>query len=513
MLRKWFGKKKVIEKNTNNEIEKTEFYFSTHHTYAESLETTLNKIIQQPFPEPKHNQKFALDSNNFYTSQAFQKVVFNQFGNIPQLLFQWYGSQSFIGYQVCGILAQHWLIYKCCSMPAEDAIRNWFRTTVNDGVEVDPKIINEIEQSYKKYNIREKLNEFETMGRVFGFRIALFKVDSPDEDYYKKPFNIDGVRPGSYKGIVQIDPFWMSPQLNAQASGDPTSLDFYEPTSWLIGGMEVHSSHLIIMRTTFLPDILKPTYFFGSIPVPQMIYERVYAAERGANEAPLLLLTKRLDVLNIDSRAGIANQISLDQRLNSFSKFRDNFGTKVIDLTEKLTQFDTTLSEVDNVIMTQYQLVAAAANVPAVKLLGTSPKGFNATGAHEERSYHEHLKSIQEHHLTKLIDRHILIFIKSEIYPKYPELKEFSVDIVWNPVNQVTALELAEINKKKAETGKILIEAGAISSEIELNRVINDPESGYSGIEVTEDASDQILAQQEEEEEKLNDNQGDETQL
>ena len=30
--------------------------------------------------------------------------------------------------------------------------------------------------------------------------------------------------------------------------------------------------------------------------------------------------------------------------------------------------------------MTQYQLAASVANVPATKLLGTQPKGFNATG-------------------------------------------------------------------------------------------------------------------------------------
>ena len=56
---------------------------------------------------------------------------------------------------------------------------------------------------------------------------------------------------------------------------------------------------------------------------------------------------------------------------------RDNYGVKVIDKdAEDLTQFDTGLADLDVTIMTQYQLVAAIAGVPATKLLGTTPKGF-----------------------------------------------------------------------------------------------------------------------------------------
>ena len=43
---------------------------------------------------------------------------------VPESLQQWYNSQSFIGYQACALIAQHWLVDKACSMAGEDAIRN-----------------------------------------------------------------------------------------------------------------------------------------------------------------------------------------------------------------------------------------------------------------------------------------------------------------------------------------------------------------------------------------------------
>ena len=128
------------------------------------------------------------------------------------------------------------------------------------------------------------------MGRVFGVRIALFVIESEDPDYYVKPFNADGVTPGSYKGISQIDPYWCTPELSQRAASDPTALDFYEPTYWIINGRRVHKSHLVIMRGPDVGDILKPSYLYGGLSVPQLIYERVYAAERTANEAPQLCL-------------------------------------------------------------------------------------------------------------------------------------------------------------------------------------------------------------------------------
>nr|WP_231642992.1 anti-CBASS Acb1 family protein [Ralstonia syzygii] len=132
--------------------------------------------------------------------------------------------------------------------------------------------------------------------------------------------------------------------------------------------------------------------------------------------------------------------------------------------------------------MTQYQLVAAAANVPATKLLGTSPKGFNATGEFEESSYHEELESIQAHDLTPLLDRHHLLVIRSEIAPKFG-VEPFATTVAWNPLDSMTAKERAEVNKMEAETGAILVQSGAIDGIDERRRITQDPASGYTGIE------------------------------
>jgi phage-related protein (TIGR01555 family) len=410
-------------------------------------------------------------------------VKFNfQWGSVvPDALVSWYASQGFIGYQMAATLAQHWLISKACLMPAEDAIRNGYKVTVNDGTEVSTEILDAIRQADKECNLNTDLLQFIQMGRVFGIRIAFFQVDSSDPDYYFKPFNPDGILPNSYRGISQIDPYWITPELDAEAAGDPSSEHFYEPTWWRVNGNRIHRTHLIIYRTEEVADILKPTYVYGGVPIPQKIYERVYNAERTANEAPLLAMSKRTDVIKIDTSQGIAKEGRLKGLLEKFAITRNNFGTRVIGKDDDAIQFDTSLADLDVVIMSQFQLVAAAANVPAVKLLGTSPKGFNTTGEYEEANYHEMLESLQTHGLTPLIERHHLLLIRSKIAPEFG-IEPFSTEVQWNALDAMTAKEQAELNKLNADTGQVLQLSGAIDGNDERQRIINDPQSGYSGL-------------------------------
>lgn len=407
------------------------------------------------------------------------KIVNSTRGFMPLLQFEYYAGQGFIGWQACAILAQNWLIDKACAMPGKDAVRHGYEITVNDGTDLDPKIFDAIRRFDKKMKIKKQCIEFNKFKNVFGIRHALFLVDGVD---YEAPFNPDGVRPGSYRGIAQIDPYWISPELDENAAANPASPDFYEPTWWRVNGRRIHKSHFVIARGSEVPDILKPSYIYGGLPVPQKIYERVYASERTANEAPMLAMTKRLTVLSTDTSQAMADMAKFSEKMETWSQIMNNFGIKIIGKdAEEINQFDTTLSDLDAVIMTQYQLVAAAGCVPATKLLGTTPKGFNATGEYEEASYHEELESIQENDLSPLIERHHLLMMRSFIMPKYLT-KPVNLDLNWLPVDSPTAKEVSETNKVKADTDASLANSGAIDGFDIRQRLINDRDSGYNGI-------------------------------
>lgn len=423
----------------------------------------------------------AVDAEGSAMDSSLQqsKVINNTRGFIPLLQFEYYASQGFIGWQSCAIIAQNWLVNKICSLPARDAVRHGYEITVNDGTDLAPEIFDAVRRLDKKMKIKKQCIEFEKFKRVFGIRHALFIVDGID---YEAPFNIDGVMPGAYKGISQIDPYWIAPELDSNAASNPASADFYEPTWWRVNGKRIHKSHFVIALGDEVPDLLKPSYIYGGLPVPQKIYERVYAAERTANEGPMLAQTKRLTVLMTDTSKALANMDEFNEKMAEWVQLMNNYGIKIIGKdTEEINQFDTSLADVDAVIMTQYQLVCAAGEMPATKVLGTSPKGFNATGEYDEASYHEDLESIQENTLSPLVERHHQLLMRAYIAPKFG-IEPVNLDVNWLPVDSPTAAEQATTNKTKADTDATLVTAGAIDGYDVRQRLIGDRDSGYNGI-------------------------------
>lgn len=400
--------------------------------------------------------------------------------NLSDAIYLWYARQGFIGHQMAAIIAQHWLIAKACNMPARDALRKGWELRSLTGETLPDEVVNKLRILDKRMRIKETLAEFLGFGRQFGVRIAIPVIDYGDVETtkvaYEAPFNIDGVRPGAFKGWVQVDPYWTAPELDSNASGKPDSMHFYDPTWWQINGQRYHRSHLCVYRHGRLADILKPAYQYGGIPVPQLIMERIYAAERSANEAPMLALTKRTVVMKTDMAKAVANWDKFTARVAQMSAFWTNYGTRVIDKDEEHQQQDTGLADLDALIMTQYQLVAAAAEVPSTKLLGTSPKGFNATGEHDESNYHEALESMQEADLTPFLVRHYELAIKSL------SVETNGVDVLWPPMDAPTELESAQTEAATAQAAAAYVGAGIVSPEEERKRLARTDGGLYAGI-------------------------------
>lgn len=415
---------------------------------------------------------------------AIKSAYANGQPNISDALFQWYGSQTFIGHQACAIVAQHWLVKKICLVPARDAIRQGFEIVNEVGEEkLTPKVMAEYARYDKKFKLMKHLLDYAFKGRKFGIRIAIPLIDSPDPDFYEKPFNPDSIRPGAFKGWVQVDPYWTAPQLSAEAAGQPDSPDFYEPTWWQINGTRYHRSHLCIFRTEVPDDLLRPSYLYSGIPVPQAIMERVYAAERTGNEAPLLAMTKRLQTLKVaDVESLMLNKDQFDEGMGFMTATRDNYGVRVMGSDDEMEQFDTSLADLANVIDSQYALACAAGDSPVNKIMGTSVGGLSNEGSYDESSYHETLESMQTHELTPFVERHHLLVKLSYIVPKFGKVGAVQTTISWMPLDSPTALEYAQINETNARADLALVQTGAIDDVAVNERLRNDKNSGYSTI-------------------------------
>jgi phage-related protein (TIGR01555 family) len=417
----------------------------------------------------------AMDSSLDGTVPIFKG---NYWGGVPEAQAMWYASQGFIGHQIAAMIAKHWLVDKACTMPARDAIRQGYKIDAEN-----QDVIDKLTHLNKQHRINYTMREFVRRGRAAGGQVALFNVSSTAPDYYELPFNLDGVTPGAYKGITLIDPVNVQPDLTEDCLNDPASQNYYSPKFWRIGNRRYHHSHLAIFVPYPVSNVLKPSYGFFGVSVPERVYERVYAAERSANEAPQLLMTKRLLTMGIPGLEN-ADNAAVAENIAWFVQMRDNYGVQISDNETTFNQFDTALGDVDALLMTQYQLVAAGANVPATKLLGTTPKGFNASGEYEEAVYREELESIQTNDLEPLLERHHELLTKSEGITD-------AISVQWNPLDSPTSIEYADIALKKAQAAATLQQTGAIDGQDIRAQIKGDKESDYFGLEDFSDETDE----------------------
>lgn len=422
-----------------------------------------------PFEQPEGSAYGAMDSA-IIKSQG----LFGSYGayGIDEEPARHFAERSFIGYTMIANIAKNWLVDKACSMPAGDAVRQgWEVQCGNAPLE---GVIKKLDEERK---ISRTLEEYITMGRVYGGQLAIFDVScaNPDE-FYENPFNLDSVKPGTYRGIILVDPPDARGILTHDAATDPTSPNYMKPVFWEIGGRRYHHTHVIHLVPFPVTRLARQRYNFFGVSVPERIYESVYAAEKMASETLGLAATKRITAFQT-SMSGSQDLDLIEENLAYLQKYRDNFGVLMLDAGASVQQLDTSLVGLDDLVMTHYQLAAASACIPATKLLETTPKGFASTGAYEAESYRQGLESIQTNHLTPLLERHY------ELCAAHFGNAGEEINIQWQALDSPTAAEYQQIEIMKAQVAGMYHGMGVLDNYEIKEKLVSDEESTYFGLE------------------------------
>lgn len=447
-----------------------------------------SKTVENFQKRTKDGKTVAMDAS---VCQKFQDYYAPNM-ELDATLYEYMQRGVFIGYQACAMLMTNWLISKACRLPPEDALAPDFRIVLEQDSDKETQEKGEElkELRYladKKYNIIPQTLKYLVNNRTFGVAYALPIVDGID---YSAPFNIDGVKSGSYKGMRIIDPIWLIPEFNLSAVSKPDDKGFYEPTYYqMMNGQRIHASHVIKCIYAPVPDILKPSFYFGGVPLTQMIYRRVFSAESLADEATMLAKSKRMLIIDGDLASYIENEAEMQVMLEKVADLRDNKGMFFKNPDDDVKQIDTSLTDLPEVMAGQYQLVASTAQMTYEKLMGTAPKGMNASGEFSYKDYVQTLQGIQELQATPLIERHCLLSLKSDFG------KTYKFNIVFNPIDSPTSKEIAEVSAIRANTLATLQASGAISTD-EMRDVIRQDE--HLGLNNISDNIDQSEVQEQE---------------
>jgi len=480
-------KQKIEEKPAENVVEDKEddegiSWLDLWEQLGKKIRSDNNRSVDDVIKEmlPRGPQNLHRKGSNVAMDAGVKPASYRN--DLPEFMVPFF-DHGFIGWQACAFLAQNAYVKKACEIPARDAIAVGYELhySVEDADEdestdkkEEQKVLDELQYiSDKKMNMRNVVRDANIFKKIYGqiVLIPCFSVDMTKA--MEKPYDPKAIKKGTYLGMAIVQPFWVTYQLTSEQVVNPASIGFYDPEYYVINdnGRKIHKSWVIKLVNGALPDILKPVYYYGGIPLTQQIYERVYCAEKTANEAPKLALTKRLLIIDGNVNNLTANPTSAYKTMQGIAELRDNMGFMVKNPNSQVNQIDTSLADFDALIMTQFQLVAAIAEMPVTKLMKTQLKGLSNTGDYETKDYNATLKEIQENDYNQILEFHYELLTLSE------KGKKIKLDIVWNEIDTPTELEMAQIETQNAQTDAAYIGAGVVDAE-ELRTILRANEDG-----------------------------------
>jgi hypothetical protein len=413
------------------------------------------------------------------------------------------GGFWFPGYPYLAELTQISEYRAPCETTATEMTRKWFELhTKDDGKkpEDDPADGEEStdepdgtadEKSDKIAQIMARLDELKVremfrraalLDAEFGRAQIYINIDDADDQQRQLPLEISpkGIKKGSLKSIQCIEPYWSTPySWNAMYPERP---DFYKPTSWYIMGRKTHSDRLLTFIGREVPDLLKPAYNFSGMSLIQLGEVAVNMWLRTRKAVNDLVNNFSIPVLStnlaVSLQEGGDPGSGLLARLQQFTLTRNNQSVAAVDKeTEELKFAEATLASLDKLQAQSQEHMAACWHTPLIKIFGLTPTGLGATGEGEIQVWYDWINAYQ----ISLFEPHLLTLLKVVQCDLFGEIDEDLV-IHWVTLDEPTQKELSEIRKSDCEAGTAYINAGVVSPEEERERLMSDPDSGYSNL-------------------------------
>ena len=306
-----------------------------------------------------------------------------------------YPITSFVGYGVLQQIAQQGLIRACIQTVSDDLSRKWIKI---DGCE-DPQKLEKIENELKKLHIKDLFHKAVT---TTGYMGGAFIFIDTGEDDLTLPLAINDLsaelKDGAKVKFVVVDPVNVSPiEYNCI---DPLRDDYMRPRMWQVLGRRVHASRLLTFVENQPPMLLKPNYNFLGIPQAQILWDYVMHFNQTRASTARLLEKISLLVVQTDMDAVLSDEHGIelfDAKMEFLERYRNNDSVFVCDKeSEGVMNVQTTIAGCTDVVRQALELIACINRTPAVKLLGISPSGFNATGESDLKNYYDYIASKQE---------------------------------------------------------------------------------------------------------------------
>jgi len=334
------------------------------------------------------------------------------------------------------------------------------------------------------FNAERKVKEILRWARLHGGAVGVLNLE--DRMDWQEPVNLP-----TLQGIkdIQVYSRW---RIDGSSHRDTDILSprFGLPILYIVTPLQgtqfkVHWTRVVRIdgAATELKTFQENSYWNDSELLAP--YERIRAISSVHSDAEIILKDFVTSVLNIDGLADMmrAGQEGLVQkRLQLLDMSRHSLNTMLLDKEEKYSKETTSIAGMDKLLASFSTALSATTGIPVTVLMGTSPKGLNATGESDIRLWYDNMSSVQDEKLTPVWNR----IIAYSFLSKGSGLKEIpNWEVVYNPLWQMSEVEESERRLNVAKQDEIyIVNSVVMPGEVAESRFGGDEYSSETKLEV-----------------------------
>lgn len=388
---------------------------------------------------------------------------------------------QFLGYGTLSNVAQDGLVRSIVETLSDDMTRKGVEFT-SEGESDKADQINQLEELMRKYKVVNIFNDAYNKCGYFGGCLVYIDMGYLTDAEKAEPLVLDKDvwARGKFRGFKVIEPCNVSPGLyNAT---DPTADEYFNPETWFVLGKTYHKSRFLYFSNNEVPLLLKPAYNFFGIATSQIVLDYIVNFTKNRESAQRLLNKFSLLVYktNMSDYLSGGECTSLQKRTKITATQRDNDSIVLLDKDmEEFEQINTPIGGVSELVQMSLDLLATIAHRPKTILFGDVPKGLSSNDDGSIRAYYDYVLS-QNNKIGRNPMEKVLKILELEALGDIDNEIGFKFKSLW----EMDDKEVAELNNINAQKDVAYITSGVLSPEEVRKSLANNPNSGYSNIDV-----------------------------
>jgi uncharacterized protein len=287
-----------------------------------------------------------------------------------------------------------WLAGKVVDIVPEDMTREWREFTGD----IDPETIKKIIQEEERLELSNCFEVAHKWARLYGTAFIILSVD--DSQTPDKPLDINKIREGSLRHIKVVDRHRIN-HAEQQPVSDPLDANYGFPEFYRFNETNVRIHHSRVIRFDGIPlpftQFRENNYFSDS--VLDRLYEAITNFNTTADGSASMVYETNVDIVKVKGLMGYLQspegEALLRKRFTLAGMLKSFNNMLLLDNEEEFTTKTNTFAGLPDLLDRFAKFLAAATDIPATRLLGTSATGLNATGEGDLKNYYDMISSKQ----------------------------------------------------------------------------------------------------------------------